>query len=37
MAVLKTTSPLASPVAPKDLPEKMRPSASARTAFIGYS
>src|SRR5512133_2579450 len=34
MAVLKTTSPQASPVDPNDLPSKMRPSASARIAFM---
>src|SRR2546422_449594 len=35
MLVLKTTSPTASPSAPKPLPSKVRPSASARIAFIG--
>src|SRR4030095_8394348 len=35
MLVLKTTSPTASPSAPKPLPSKVRPSASARMAFIG--
>jgi hypothetical protein len=34
MAVLKTTSPVASPVAPNDFPVKTRPSARARTACI---
>src|SRR5919109_406281 len=35
MLVLKTTSPSVSPSAPKLLPSKVRPSASARIAFIG--
>src|SRR5882757_5422177 len=34
MLVLNTTSPKASPSAPKDSPSKTRPSANARIAFM---